>query len=742
MTNLTIEIAFTETYRRYCDAHPAIREAMCLRAQYPDVFRPIQDGDLLAGRIAYAAVGFSPQEGGIGLGYYCQTDRLRRALAEEGLAESERAQIQDMIDFWATETTAARTRAAYPPLLKQWLPTDDWQNQPGVAYPLYRVTGGYIDFDKLVRLGLPGLQAEIAGARAARAGDPDAEALYDGMAIGLDVVAEVCLWYAAQASERSAVTADPARRRELHAMAEALRNIAHRAPATFREAAQLAWLYVLVAGHRNYGRLDEYLGDLYNADLAAGRITEEGALAILQSLWRLMKARQIMFDGRVFVGGMGRRNPESADKVALLAMEATRTVLENEPQLSLRWHKGMNPALWEKALTVLGEGRTFPILYNDDVNVPAVAKAFGVSLEEAVHYMPFSCGEYVLNHRSYGSPNGLINLLKALEVALHNGRDGITGAEIGLTTGDPASFTTFEQLWDAYREQVEFFVEVMAHQQAIEYQVAGEHAPFLLSAILYDDCIGRGKGLFSGGIRYLGGTLESYGNTNTADSLTAIKELVYERKELTLPELVAMLDANFEGAPAQRQLLQKAPKYGNDDPVADAMAVRVHEHVCGYIREQAPKVGLDTYLAVLINNSANTVLGLLTAASPDGRKAREPMANANNPSGGADKKGVTAMLNSLVKLDPTIHAGAVQNMKFSKELFTAKRPQLEALLETYFDNGGTQAMITVVSRGDLEAALKEPDKYYHIFVRVGGFTARFVRMDPDVQREVLSRTLY
>jgi pyruvate-formate lyase len=740
VTNFTVEWTFTETYRRYQHEHPAIREAMCLRAQYPAVFRPIQDGDLLAGRVAYAAVGFSPQEAGIGLGYYCDYGRLRKGLAAGELTPAERGQVEEMLEFWGREATAAKTRAAFPAQLQEWLPTDDWQNHPGVAYPLYRVTGGYLDFDKLIRLGLPGLRAEIQAAMDRSA--PETAPLYQGMLLSLDVILDSCAAYEAQAVDLALQTADPKRRRELESLAVTLHNIARHKPATFREGAQLAWLFVLAAGHRNYGRLDVYLGDLYARDVARGHLTDDEALAILQSLWRLMSARKIMFDGRVFLGGKGRRNEANADRVAMLAMEATRTVLENEPQLSLRFWQGQNPALMEKALTVLGEGRTFPILYNDDVNIPAVMKAFGVSEEEAEEYLPFSCGEYVLNHRSYGSPNGLINLTMALEVTLRGGRSGLTGERIGLDLGGLDRFETFADLFDAYKEQVEFFVGLMAEQEAIEYRVAGQDAPFLLTAMLYDDCIARGKGMFDGGIRYLGGTLETYGNINAADSLTAIKQLVYEQQATTLPALVAAMDANFEGQPLLRKQLQHAPKYGNDDDCADAMAVAVHEHVCNAIRAQAPRVGLDTYNAVLINNSANTVLGLLTAASPDGRKAREPMANANNPAGGADKKGVTAFLNSLVKLDPSIHAGAVQNMKFSKELFTTRRAELEALLDTYWENGGTQAMITVVSRGDLEAALKEPEKYYHIFVRVGGFTARFVRMDRDVQLEVLSRTLY
>ncbi|NLJ74451.1 MAG: pyruvate formate-lyase, partial [Firmicutes bacterium] len=157
---------------------------------------------------------------------------------------------------------------------------------------------------------------------------------------------------------------------------------------------------------------------------------------------------------------------------------------------------------------------------------------------------------------------------------------------------------------------------------------------------------------------------------------------------------------------------------------------------------QTERVGLQWYLVVVINNSANTLMGRWTAASADGRKSRQPMANANNPSGGNDRNGVTAFLNSLVKLDPTIHAGAVQNMKFSKSMFREHRDKLDALLDVYFDNGGAQAMITVVSRQELEEAMREPEKHQNLIVRVGGFSARFVTLDKDVQMEIISRTLY
>ncbi|MDR1011331.1 MAG: hypothetical protein LBM04_09455, partial [Opitutaceae bacterium] len=307
-----------------------------------------------------------------------------------------------------------------------------------------------------------------------------------------------------------------------------------------------------------------------------------------------------------------------------------------------------------------------------------------------------------------------------------------------------APFPTFESLWSSYAAAVSAAVAALARQEKITYEAAGDAAPFLLISLLFDDCLERGKPIFSGGARRLGGTLESYGNINTADSLVAIRRLVYEQRACTLDDIVRACDDNFaspKNAALRRQLLD-APKFGNDDDEADALAARVHEHVCAAAREQAARAGLDHYHVVIINNGANTVLGKHTAASPDGRAAGEPMANAINPSPGLDRNGVTAFLNSLLKINPAIHAGSVQNMKFARALFSpANLAKTAALLDGWFAAGGTQAMITVVNRGDLENAMREPEKWGHLIVRVGGFSMRFIDLSRDIQLEILARTL-
>ncbi len=737
------ELRFTETYKRYREAPVAIREAMCLKEQHPGAFCSIESGDLIAGRIRPRLVGFSPDEwGSCAFGFYHLPSAIRETAARLGLDGELREQVEAMAAFWDQESTAARVRHAYPPEMAAALPSDDWMNAYGIAFPLYRLTGGNVDYGKLMQRGIPGLVQEVEVRREEAAGRGEDASLYEGLCTALEVLVDVCRFYEQQARALAAATRDANRVQELLDMAGTLAGLTVCPPTTFRAAVQLFWLYALTGDIRNHGRMDVYLGDFLAYDLEHGVITEQEALALLQSLWRLMAARATRVHNRVIVGGRGRPNEAHADRFALLAMEATRRVHAAEPQLSLRFYVGQNPALKQKALDVLAEGRTFPILYNDDAAIPSVEKAFGFPPEEAAQYVPYGCGEYILEHRSFGTPSGVINLLKALEVTLHDGVDPMTGQKMGLSLGAFRDFGSFEALWHAYTRQVEHYVSILADQEALEYQVAGEQAAFLYLSLLYDDCLARGKGIFSGGIRYLGGTLETYGNTNTADSLTAIKSLVYDRKLLEPDQMLHALDENFAGYEKERRLLLDAPKYGNDDDVADGMLVKVHEHVCNAVRNQVGRVPLHSYLVVVINNSANALMGRWTGASADGRLQRMPMNNGNAPSSGNDGKGVTALLNSLLKPSHAIHAGAVQNLKFSRDLFTNHRSQLLALLDVYFGSGGAQAMITVVNRGDLENAMKEPEKYRHVFVRVGGFSARFVDLPRDVQLEILNRTLY
>ena len=679
------ELKFTETYKQYKNEHPAIREAMCLKVQYPAFFTEIEDGDLFAGRIKNTLVGVTPDEwGSTAFGYYCVKDKILEELKKSEINDDTRKKVLEMVEYWNVESTSAKLRAAYPEEMANYLPSDNWMNEPGISFPLYRLTGGNVNWEKLLKLGIPGLKREIEEYKIKAIKENKDEKFYEGMLIALDVLTDVCNFYSNHAKELSEKISDQGRKKELEEISNILELLTISAPKTLREAIQLFWLYSYVGDIRNYGRMDVYFGDFLSNDIEGGILNEDEALILLQSLWKLIAARNTRVHSRIIIGGKGRRNETNADKFAMLAMEASRTVHEVEPQLSLRFYEGMNPQLMEKALEVIGEGRTYPILYNDDVNLKAVQCAFGFDEKTSEQYVPYGCGEYIIDHQSFGTPSGVINLLKALEVTLNNGIDPFNGRITGLKLGEFQTFKTFDELLNAYKKQVEFFVRLMADQEVLEYKIAGEHAPFLYLSLLYDSCIEKGKGAFDGGINYLGGTLETYGNTNAADSLTAIKELVYEKKLISQEELLEALNKNFAGYEKVRHKLLNAPKYGNDNDEADEMLINIHEHVCNFVKSQIKRVNLHSYLVVVINNSANTLMGHWTSASADGRKSGEPMANGNNPSGGNDKNGATAFLNSILKPSPFLHAGAVQNMKFSKDMFSTKKEILKFIIGNLF----------------------------------------------------------
>ena len=727
---------FTDMHRQYAGDYYG-RELACSRVQLKAMLCKLRDNDILVGRTCIPPIGFGPQNFERYL-YNCQFNELEKLKNAADITPENKALLEEIAAYWQNEDGNIITRKAYPEKMAAVLPSDRWSNESGIGFPLYRISGTQLDHDKLISLGLNGLEEQIKEKQ--ERADKEAGQLYTAMLGMLGIVGETIDMYLAQVNEALTATTDSKCKKQLTLLRDNLTHIRSNRPETVYQAIQLMYLYCALSGSVNYGRMDEYLADLYISDKAKG-VSDEEQIAILQGLWTLVDARDYIFDSRVIVGGKGRRNEQEADQIATLIMESVLRSGYVIPQLTLRFYNGQNPTLYTQALDMIGTGYPYPMLYNDDVNVPAVMNAFRIDEKEAEQYLPFGCGEYILNHKSIGTPSGVINMLQALLVTLNNGIDPSTGQKQGLALG--TEFKTYDDLFAAYKKQIELYVDALAKQEKLEYDVAGKTTPFLLISMLFDDCIERGKPVLKGGLNHIGGSLESYGNTNTADALTALKYYVYDKKEYTLDEVRNALAANFEGHEEMRKKLLDAPKYGNDIEYADDIAVATNNHLFAYTREAAAKAGLNSYLIVVINNHANTLMGRYTQASPDGRLANTYMANANSPMGGADRNGVTAMLNSIVKPDASLHAGSVQNMKFSKEMFTKEmRPKLEALLATYWAAGGTQAMLNVLGRNDLENALKEPEKYQNLIVRVGGFSARFVDLEPDVQQEILSRTLY
>ncbi len=736
---LEIMELYTSTHEKYSNESLERREVECLKVLYPTMFRTIESQDLIAGRLDFLPIGFGTVTSVGGVGHYCVFNKLRafQREIEKGDASCH-DRVEKLYQYWAEHDL----KTDY---CKKILTETTIGRFIDVNYPLIataRLSGMMLDYPKLLDHGIGGLKKIILDKMA---DDPQNEFYITSLEC-LDIVTESADYLRKQAEEQLALlpAGDEKRRSELTQMAEALKKIRLDKPETFREALQLFWLYALLAGVINYGRLDDFLGPYLAADLEKGRITEDEAYAYIRSLWTMIENRRTTVNGRIIVGGMGRKHPAEADIFMRIALKVCKDCRYVEPQFTLRIDKNTTEENWKAALDAIGAGATYPTIYNDEVNVPAVSYGMRVDEETAKRYVPFGCTEFVLWGQSTGTPNICINLLKLLTIYMNDGMDPMdgqnkTGAIVPVKMSEIKSF---EDFYAGYKELLDYYMDLSADAQYRSYEIMNEHARFLFTSILMDDCIERGKALLDGGVRYLGGTCETYGNINASDSLYAVKKLVFEHKRVTLEELCKAVKANFEGYEPIRKMCLDCDKYGNDLDTADEMANDLYEYVSKGIRNRGIQKGMQYFLIVISNNSLNTEWGIKTAASPDGRISGMYMNPANNPQGGADKNGPTAMLNSLTRFDAKYHAGSVQNIKFSTGMFNKNRDIIETLFKTYFKKGGCHLMVTVVDSGALEDAMVHPEKYPNLIVRVAGYSAVFVNLDPTVQREVLSRTLY
>ena len=643
--------------------------------------------------------------------YNCKLERLAKLI--EGTHDVEKEELEELYTFWADENDKERLRRYYPNDIKELMPYDDFENDYYTAYPLYRLGGAYLDFEKLFDLGIDGLIHEI-----------DSQPLNSFLRAckkSLIYLKELIKLY-----RDDAMDINPE-------LAYTLNELLEHRPQNMKEAIQLMWIYVGVSEIRNYGRMDNQLARFLD--------DEQDAYKNIAEYFKVIRQRNTIYNGRIILGGEGRHDLEKANKICSIALKVMKDLHLTEPQLTLRWSKDMPDSIFDNAIDCIESGCSYPLLYNDTVNIKNVKESMNVSYKEAVDYVPLGCGEYVLDHKSIGSTNGIINLSKVLEGLVNDGKCMITNKKIvkHYLTKEP---NTFEELYDVYKQELDYQIDLLAKQEKFEYDYMNNHCGYLFNSILYDNCIDRGKSLLNGGIDYLGGTLETYGNVNSGDSLYAIKKLVFDDKEIRYKDMVDAIRNNFIGYEEIREKCLNVIKYGNDNPEVDEMINELNQYVAVTTKSKSEKYGLSSYLIVIINNDANSRLGYRTAATFDGRKAYEPLANALTPQSGAEKNGVTAVLNTVSSLDVNNMAGAVYNLKLSHDLMNQHKDMVKELLKIYFSSGGSQIMISVINQEELKDAMIHPEKYPNLIVRVGGFSARFIDLSPLVQKEIVSRMVY
>ena len=734
---LIVQLEIMERYtavHKACAALPKeIREEECLKVLYPTLFRKITDQDLIAGRTDFLPIGFGCVTSLGGVGHYCVFKKLRAFQLQ--LDETERKRVDALYDYWLDHDLKTQFN-------KEVLTEDTLGMFIDCEYPMIataRLSGMMLDYPKLLDKGIGGLRSDLQEKLKER---PDNNFYKAGIQC-LDIFVD-CASHLQQDARDQMASADEKRQKELERICQALENIKEKKPGTFHEAMQLFWLFALLAGVINYGRLDDYLGPYLVADLESGRLTDEEAYRYIHSLWTMIENRRTTVNGRIIVGGKGRKHPKEADVFLHIAMKVAKNCRYVEPQFTLRFDKDTSEEIWDEALDALGAGATYPTLYNDDVNVPAVMYGMRVDEKAAEQYVPFGCTEFVIQGQSTGTPNICINLLKLLTIYMNDGIDPIDGKRKSgpVPLKKLEEYQTFEEFYDGYKALLDYYLDLSVKAQYHSYEVMNQHVSFLFTSLLTDDCIARGKALLDGGVRYLGGTNETYGNINTSDSLWVIRDLVFNQKKYTLRQLNDAMLANFNGYEALRKDCLNCDKYGNDLETADTMANDLYEFVAKGVRNRGIAIGMQYFLIVISNNQLNTEWGNRTAASPDGRLSCMYMNPANNPQGGANKSGPTAMLNSLAKFDAKYHGGSVQNIKFSPSMFNENRAVIKSLFKTYFAKGGCHLMVTVVDKGVLEDAVEHPENYPDLIVRVSGFSAVFVDLSPNIQQELLSRVLY
>lgn len=728
---------YTETYKRFSSSDKARREVECLKVIYPTLFRHIEDEDLIAGRLDFLPIGFGCVTSVGGVGHYCVFHKLR-AFKETLATDAEKARVDALYDFWQDHDL----KTLYCQDILGDATTGFFMQYEPPYMATARLSGMMLDYQKLVNLGVGGLKSEIRRRVAETKGQNEfLLASLDALCLFQDVVV-----HEAQLCHEAQVQSSPARSAQLKLMEDDLLAIKENRPQTFHQALQLVWLYALCAGCINYGRLDTVLGPFLKRDLDEGTITEQDAYDYVRCLWTLIENRRTTVNGRVIVGGQGRSNPEEADAFARVCLKVCKDCRYVEPQFTLRFDSTTPEDIMDMAYDAIGAGATYPTLYNDDVEVPAVEFGMRVSRKVAEQYVPFGCTEFVIQGKSVGTPNTLINLVKILSMSLNEGVDPWDGVDKsdGVKVLPLDQLDTFDKLYDNYKRLLDRYLDKAVADQCHSYEVMNREVSFLFTSILMDDCLERGKALLDGGVEILGGCIETYANINTSDALWAIKTLVYDEKRYTLRQVVDACNDDFQGPGEERLRLDlwHADKYGNDLDGVDSMANDLYEYVAKGVRNRGIAAGMGYFLIVISNNQTNTDWGHKTAATPDGRHSGVYLNPANNPQGGAATSGPTAMLNSLSRFNARYHAGSVQNIKFTPRMFNHDRKKVKQLFKTYFRRGGCQLMVTVCDKGELEDAQVHPEKYPDLIVRVAGYSAVFVDLPRDVQDEVISRTLW
>lgn len=555
-------------------------------------------------------------------------------------------------------------------------------------------------------------------------------------------------------------------KKSLQRVADICANLASRPAQSFHEAVQSLWFLFVVlhmesnASSFSPGRMDQYLYPYYQKDIEKGIISKQEALEILECLW--LKFNQIVylrnqhsakyFAGfpigfNIAIGGIDENGCNIYNELSLLLLKAQYHLGLPQPNLSVRLNKNSSHELIQEAIKVVAKGSGMPQFFNDEAIVNSMIKDLGIEEKDARNYVIVGCVELTTHGNNLGwSDAAMFNLNKALELTMNHGKCLLTNEPIGLDLGSIETYESFEDLENAFQKQIDYFIEKMMKAEIVVEKAHQDCLPTAFLSTVIDSCLEKGVDVTRGGAKYNLSGIQMIQIANLADSLAAIKVLVYDEKMITRHELLEALQADFKGYEIiQTMLLNKVPKYGNDVKWVDELGAKW----AGYFRERMKdytnyRGGL--YHTGMYTVSAHVPMGENVGASPDGRNALTPLADGGmSPVYGRDMAGPTAVLKSVSRMkDSYTTNGGLLNMKFLPEFFKTETGMMkfENFLRAFVDLKIPHIQFNVVRREDLLDAKLHPEQHRSLTIRVAGYTAYFVELAGKLQDEIIERTAY
>jgi pyruvate formate-lyase/glycerol dehydratase family glycyl radical enzyme len=647
----------------------------------------------------------------------------------------------------------------------------DWKDayEAGVytEFMEQRAPGHTVLGDVIYHKGLLELKAETEAAIQSLdfLNDPTATARREELR-AMSIAADAMMAFAARnaALARSMAEREPndVRKAELLHVAEVCSWVPAHAPRTFHEALQAYWFVHLgVVTELNTwdsfcpGRLDQHLEPFYTREIAEGTLTRESAMELLECFWvkfnnqpappkvGVTAAESGTYTDfcNINVGGLRPDGSDGVNDVSYLLLDVIDDMHLLQPSSNIQLSRKSPDRFLRRAAEIIREGWGQPSVFNADMVVEELLRQ-GKSVVDARMGGTSGCVETgAFGHEAY-ILTGYLNLPKILEITLHDGLDPRTGKTIGLHTGDPRLFTSYDDVFGAFRRQLHHFVDIkVCGNNIIERLYAGQMPATFLS-LFVEDCIARGRDYNDGGPRYNSTYIQITAPGSCTDSLSALKAHVFDRRDLTMDEVLGAIDADFAGHEKTRMLLwNRSPKYGNDDPAADDILAQLFEAVFDEIDGRLNTKG-GTCRVNFLSTTCHVYFGSVTGAMPDGRRAWQPLSDGISPVQGADHNGPTAVVLSAARLDHRRTGGTLLNQKFVPELLEGETglTALMHLIRSYFRLGGHHIQFNVVTAATLRAAQAEPDKYRDLIVRVAGYSDYFCDLTRPLQDEIIART--